>query len=36
VGYDGYGAVVGIDATTQIAEVQTARDGAFDALFYTA
>jgi hypothetical protein len=36
VGYDDYGAVVDIDATTQIAGVQTTRDGAFDALFYTA
>jgi hypothetical protein len=36
VRYDDYGAVVDIDATTQIAEFQTTRDGAYEALFYTA
>lgn len=36
VRYDDYGAVVGIEASTQVAEFQTTRDGAFDALFYTA
>lgn len=36
VRYDDYGAVVGVDASTQLAEFQTTRDGAFDALFYTA
>jgi hypothetical protein len=36
VRYDDYGAVVDIDATTQIAEFQTTRDRAYEALFYTA
>jgi hypothetical protein len=36
VRYDDYGAVVGIEATTEVAEFQTTRDGAYDALFYTA
>jgi hypothetical protein len=36
VRYDDYGAVVGVDASTQLAEFQTSRDGAFEALFYTA
>jgi hypothetical protein len=34
--YDDHGAVVEIDATTQVAEFQPTRDGAYDALFYTA
>jgi hypothetical protein len=36
VRYDDYGAVVGIDASAQVAESQTTRDGVFDALFHTA
>ncbi len=36
VRYDDYGAVVGVDASTQLAEFQTTREGACDALFYTA
>jgi hypothetical protein len=36
VRYDDYGAVVAVDASAQVAEFQTTRDGAFDALFYTA
>ena len=36
VRYDDYGAVVGIDATMQVAEFQNTREGAYDALFYTA
>lgn len=34
--YDDYGAVVGIDASSQVAEFHATRDGAFDALFYIA
>jgi hypothetical protein len=30
------GAVVGINASTQVAEFQTTRDGVFDELFFTA
>ena len=36
VRYDDYGAVVAVDASTQVAEFQPTRDGAFDALFYIA
>ena len=36
VRYDDYGAVVAVDASTQVAEFQATREGAFDALFYTA
>lgn len=36
VRYDDHGAVVGLDASTQVAEFQVTRDGAMDALFYTA
>jgi hypothetical protein len=36
VRYDDHGAVVAVDASTQVAEFQPTRDGAFEALFYTA
>jgi hypothetical protein len=36
VRYDDYGAVVAVDASTQVAEFPATRDGACEALFYTA
>ncbi|RDH79553.1 hypothetical protein DVS77_04845 [Mycolicibacterium moriokaense] len=36
VRYDDHGAVVDVDASTQLAEFQITREGAYDALFYTA
>ena len=36
VRYDDYGAVVDVHATTQVAEYHPTRDGAYDALAYTA
>ena len=36
VRYDDFGAVVDVDATTQLAEFPATWDGAFEALFYTA